>query len=853
MKKLSIIIFALFVSAIAVKAVPAYPWPIKYRQPDGSVITIQVHGDEFYHYTTSNGKVVALDKDGFYRPSRKPVFDKSAINKARLQNYSLRKSDRKSSLTQGKKRFIVLLVEFSDLHFTVPNAQSAFNSMMNEHGYSANNGTGSVYDYYYENSSGKFDPTFDVAGPIRLSKTQADYGGNDTTVTASGSIKDRNVKGAVVEACQIASTQGLVDFSKYDNDGDGAVDNVFCYFAGYSEAEGGPDDSVWPHASWVSVPLNGVTVGRYACSTEYRGSSGNTMAGIGTFCHEFGHVLGLPDFYDSNYEENGTASTVYHFSLMASGSYNNNARTPPYLGTLERWLLGWRDSIPEWTESGVKTVRPVYENVGYTTPTSSEGEYFLYEVRDGTGWDAYIRARSSDPAPQGLIIYHVDRSDNLMEAGKAISLWGRNSVNDYASHPCYYIVGPGNGYTSYRDLMYPGTRNATSFEGIDWANKKTGCKLSNIAYSDGTATLTLSLPDNYNMSGTVKNTKGNPLPGVKVTVIAEDASSVQALKHSRLSVGIRELAEQPGASYSAVTDAHGNYSLEIPLSAGNRFTATYTLQMYNPKTEGFTITGYNFTQDAILYDLTEGDPGTLNKHGNFASSYGFTSGSGSWSATMAVHFTAAELAPYAGYKFTKLNFTIAGGPATQVDAFVDFGTQRVFTKKVGNPQYGTMMTVDMTDSDLRVPEGMDIYFGYAVKEVKTQYFMAADGGADASGSSVLKSGYNTEGGLGWSTLGSNLIIDADLQSVISPFNGLGAKLISNPGKGSAYAVGTVFKLGFDNPTAGSEATSTEWYYDGAAVSGSSVTLSTAGQHIIKAVLHYEDGSTEEIEQTISVQ
>ena len=160
MKKFLIILSAVFISALSAKAAPAYPYPIRQLQPDGSTITIRLHGDEFYHYATDEkGNVVARSADGFYRRARKPFRNDIAINEARRirQAQMMRRSvpgraDSETSITKGSKKFVVILVEFADLKFTVPDAKDAFHAMLNEKGYSGNGATGSVYDYYYDNS-----------------------------------------------------------------------------------------------------------------------------------------------------------------------------------------------------------------------------------------------------------------------------------------------------------------------------------------------------------------------------------------------------------------------------------------------------------------------------------------------------------------------------------------------------------------------------------------------------------------------------------------------------------------------------------------------------------------------------
>lgn len=846
MKKYILLSVAFLFLYISLDAAPAYPYPIKYRQPDGSIIEITLHGDEFWHYTTSGGKVVELGDDGFYHPAVKPFYNPQ---KRRMNNLSrpivpARVAGRKS-ISIGKKRFPVFLVEFSDLKFTVENPVEAFSKMLNERGYSENGGTGSVYDYYYENSCGQFDPVYDVIGPVTLSKGFAEYGGNND----DGSDKD--ARGAFVEACSLALAQNLIDFSQYDNDGDGIIDNLFFYFAGHNEAEGGSKDAIWPHQSYLgNFSANGVRAGSYACTSEYRGSSGTTMAGIGTFCHEFGHALGLPDFYDTDYEKNGTADAVYAFSLMCNGNYNNNGRTPPYLGALERWILGWIEDLPELITSQDVNMRPVYENGGCTTPTSVEGEFFLYEVRDGSGWDRYIKASNKDNPPSGMLVYHVDMSDdNLISSYPASSLWSSNDLNCYSSHPCYYIVRPTISYSSYQDLMFPGTSGTTTFEGVDWAKQESGYKLTDIAYNDGTAAFKLSAFENRTLSGKVNDSKGRPLQGVQVSVTFDSDAAMAALKSSSKLLAPASIKRL--SSLQATTGEDGSYSIEIPVSASLDVTVVFSLEYFTTRTEPLKLSKAKATVlDITMFNVSEGEPALLKKYSVPGSALGFTSSADSWSATNAVLFKKEELAAYAGYKFTTINYMIAGNKADVVDVFIDFGTKRAFTRTI-KPEFNKLHSIDISDAGIIIPENTNVYVGYAVKDITTQYWMTIDGATGVEGGGMMRSGYQTAGGRDWNESGYNFVISADIMSVVSPFTSLGIKVISNPGQGEPYSAGTEFTFAFENPFAGGVAASTIWYFDGVQTSDPSVVL-TAGTHTIKAVVTYADGSEEEIEQVILV-
>ena len=503
-------------AATAAYAVKAYPYPITVTQPDGTTITIQIHGDEFLNWTTSGNRLVEQGPDGFYYYASFNSDGTKSISKSRVtanplasafsaapstvrppQSAFAAANERRQSIARignpnlatGKHQFLVMLIEFSDIRFTVENPQNQFHRLLNEVGYSDNGATGSSYDYYYGNSKGVFDPSFDVIGPITLEKTQSYYGDDGTG--------DDRAYEALADACKIADAQNLVDFSVYDQDKNGTVDNIFFFFAGSNEAEGGGVYTIWPH-QWQLfeylvgvIKLDGVSLNTsYACTSEYNGRG--QMAGIGTFTHEFGHVIGLPDFYDADYDKSGGKSPALgSLSLMDQGSYNNEGRTPPYLSSYEKYMLGWSE-MEEWTESGNKTLPPVQDSdKTYWTPTETEGEFFVYEFRDGNGYDAYLTGTGR---ASGIAIYHVDRSSVYANR------WENNTINNYPNHECYDLIEAcGFASANVNDNLFPGTSNKTVFNSSstpraeDWNGNATGYNLSNISnnYDHGSLTLTV--------------------------------------------------------------------------------------------------------------------------------------------------------------------------------------------------------------------------------------------------------------------------------------------------------------------------------------------------------------------------
>ena len=297
----------------------------------------------------------------------------------------------------GTKRGLVILAAFNDLEFRLANNREKYDNILNTVGYSNGKFIGSVTDYFRDQSGGLFNLVFDVVGPYTLENGYAYYGAND---------KDGNDKrpGQMVkEMCQQADAD--VNFADYDWDGDGFVDEVFVVYAGKGEANGGSDDTIWPHMWSLSeaightLHLDGVQVDVYACSSELDGK-GN-ICGIGTFCHEFTHCMGLPDFYDVYYDGH---FGMGDFDLMSGGSYNGDGFCPAGYTAYEKMVCGWQDPVVLSDEDvDVEHLQPLSEyGESYILYNDAHpDEYYLIENRQKTRWDAKLPGA-------GLMITHVD-------------------------------------------------------------------------------------------------------------------------------------------------------------------------------------------------------------------------------------------------------------------------------------------------------------------------------------------------------------------------------------------------------------------------------------------------------------
>lgn len=879
MKRICLILAGLLALATAAYAAPAYPHPIKVRQPDGSYITIQLHGDEFCNWATSGDYLVSQDSDGWWRRSAPVRAGKAAPNAASIRRAAAARAERDrimrtaaSPWAKGTGRFLVILVEFSDLEFTVPNPQQAFSDLLNKSGYSDNGGTGSAKDYFYENSSGAFNPTFDVVGPVKISGTMADYGGRTGESSGYGSSSDKNPRG-IVEACDTLYKNGTVTFSDYDNDHDGTVDCLFFYYAGYNEAEGGGGDTIWPHASSFggaySRTYDSVKLGAYSCTSEYKGSEGGVMCGIGTFCHEFSHRLGLPDFYDIDYEENGQSDGLWTFSLMSSGNYNNDGRTPPYMTAIERGLLGWMGAPTPLSSSGNYSLAGIQNNVAYTSPTDMDGEYFLYETRTGTGWDSMIINNPADPPSEGMLIYHIDQSDYRVDGVKAKDRWDSwNGINAYAEHPCMYIVYANQKYRSYADMLFPGPSGVTEFTDLTvpaskgWDGVSTGYDFSNISYADGKTSFTLTIDKRRIVLGTVRDSAGEPIAGASVTITDATSSGVQKLLKGKL---ISQQSIKRLGKHSITTGDDGKFSIVLDEGDASELILTVSKSGFRTYTMEFSHAKGKTLKDVVLKRVDEGSKAEIQKYQD-SDKYGALGlGVTKLDITIGTKFTAAELAPYVGMKLKQIHFLFYGTNATQVDAFVDFDSQRVYTKTVYDPGFYSdgvyyFTHADVSDGDVIIPADRDVYIGYALKEVydeqqgESYYPIPVDDTATEAGGGYYKGTFSTTGG-GWyelSTQGKyyNAIISCTVEDNVSAFYAFGILSIVNP-KPEGYAVGDTFNFALMDM--GVTPSSVSWYFDGAVQSAPSIELTSAGRHKVKAMVTLDDGSTQEIEQEIAVQ
>lgn len=453
MKKI-IAMLSLALAASTTFAVPAKQAKKTLTLADGTQVVATLMGDEYMNWwQADNGMryVESQENEGVYVAANMDIMTATAemrraqVGEKRAKRlYSVRKAAELSSFGgqqrvqigdehvtyEGKKKGIIILVQFPNQKFEEGHDNAYYNMVANEKGLTHKDGyVGSVSDYFLSQSNGKFELDFDIAGPYTLSHHSSYYGKND------GANTDVKVGYMIQEGCDAAVADGF-NFNDYDWDSDGYADQVFVLYAGLGEASGGDAKTVWPHEyqiryTCVGKVLNYTAEGKgkvdtYACANEmervineYTGQYTNEtkLAGIGTICHEFSHCLGFADMYDTS---NGGNYGMGFFDVMSSGSYNGGGFVPCNYTAYERIYAGWTEPIVlDEVPASVKAMKSTQD---YGRPfiiynDKHKDEFYTLENREQKGWDAALYGG-------GMMITHVDYDQ---------SVWGVNHVNASAS------------------------------------------------------------------------------------------------------------------------------------------------------------------------------------------------------------------------------------------------------------------------------------------------------------------------------------------------------------------------------------------------------------------------------------
>lgn len=547
MKKISFLIVSFWLSCVSLWAIPAHKGSVRVAQPDGSMLTLRLVGDEYLHFnTTDDGYSVVRNQQGAYVYARKGsngqlaptalvahdalerlpseasylqevgryltpdmTTERAAEKQAEQQRQAKARAKRREpQYDYNSFRGLLILVEFNDRSFTRTDIRDIMDEMVNKEGYSGYVGTngrrqiytGSVRDYFYDNSNGRFSPEFDVFGPYQIDYSQYDAQATD------------NAAQLTVAALEAADDD--IDYSVYDRDGDGYVDMVYFIFAGLGSHFTGNDSRLfWPHRSVIYNPAatgwddwaivkDDVVFYDYASSVELTGYSGYpnsiTIDGIGTICHEFSHVLGLPDFYDTDYERSGGESNhPGEWSIMSGGSYNNNGRTPVGYSLFERYAVGFAE--PETiTAEGSYTLPELNScNTGFRLNTKVGREFFFFENRQQKGkWDRTLPGH-------GMLVHRIDSTNSRA--------WRENTINNNPRHNYYELVRANGSTYDLPGNTFPGTHRVRTLNNVTtpanlltWTGQPSQLGLTNIREQDGVITFEvedvyvlreISLPD----------------------------------------------------------------------------------------------------------------------------------------------------------------------------------------------------------------------------------------------------------------------------------------------------------------------------------------------------------------------
>lgn len=503
MKRILLSISAVL-AAIAIQAMPVKPGICRnITLADGTVVKAELVGDEHltywrtadgacYRQTPSAGVFSKVELSALQSEYDAVVAQKAAREKAILESARTSMPVKKveGSKFQGKKKCLVILANFADTKFKPEHTLDLYKQIINGENYSDETlgFKGSVRDYFKAQSGGQFEIDFDVVGPVDLPKGYAGYGKND----ASGRDQAALVYPMVEDAVNLAKDQ-VTDWKQYDWDGDGLVEEVFVLYAGHGQAKYPQDpDLVWPHKSAIDpmTVADGVKVSVYACSSELGATE--AIDGIGAFCHEFSHCMGLKDHYDINGRGYGTG----FWDIMCFGCYNGNSFLPAEYNSYEKMFCGWKEPIvlnaePQKIE-GMKALAAggdtyIFYNDG------NENEYYMLENRQKAGWDAALPG-------EGLIVLHVDYSkgawednqvnynaarqrmtvipaDNTLgstdedKAGDAWPYQGNNSLTNYSRPACtvYNANTDGTGYMNKYLLNI--TQNADGTISFEYTTK----------------------------------------------------------------------------------------------------------------------------------------------------------------------------------------------------------------------------------------------------------------------------------------------------------------------------------------------------------------------------------------------
>jgi len=481
MKKNLVLLLICTFAAIQLWAVPADPSPIKFKQPDGTEITVRLRGDEkinwhetldgytlmfdderylvyatadaegnlvpstirYYENQTQSGNSEAAQ---FLAATKKGLFYSESQVNTLLQLWSVvsdAQEDADRAPILGTKKALCVLMSFRDRPMVKTNAE--FNNLINQVGYTTGGAHGSVRDFFLENSYGQMTLQVTVVGPYTTQNNMSSY------------VSNNGNRAFATEAANAANAD--VNFNDFAVNG--VLETFHCIFAGYGDEAIGNGQQIWSHKWQLASPiyLDGVRISVYSCSPELRGNSGSSLTCIGVICHELTHVFGSPDYYDTNNATGGQFEGTGEWDLMAGGSWNGSPRgnRPAHINMFQKILFGWVTPEELTASKHVTGMKNSAQNpIAYTIKANTNGEMYVLENRQRVGFDSSIPGH-------GLLIYHVHQN--------ALNGNGSNATHPQHLYPVcasatskYPNSTPSSyGYINTSGCPFPGTANKTSF------------------------------------------------------------------------------------------------------------------------------------------------------------------------------------------------------------------------------------------------------------------------------------------------------------------------------------------------------------------------------------------------------
>ena len=485
MKKILLsITFALMgiVSGFAAKAHTALT---TITQSDGSQLTIRLHGDEHYSwYSTTDdvllvqvGKnyyVAQVEEDGTLKATpqlahnagKRGTVEEQVINNQNKEKFLNSLNAEPQALAKpfgevypayfphtGSPKALVILVEFQDVKFKTSDPVATFTHYLKgaegEAAPEANNAYvtkgmvnyGSVSQYFNDMSQGQFKPQFDIVGPVTVSKNSAYYGGN------IGKATDVNFAQMIAEACKGVSDK--VNFADYDQNNDGYVDLVYVIYAGYSESiNGNSSDCLWPKSGTSAfyepgtnnlLKLNGKRICRYGINNELNATPSDwidgkpLLNGIGLFCHEFSHTMGLPDLYPTVKASRVDNQNPEYWDLMDGGEYTYSGYFPTPYSPWEMDVMGWTAPIELGDEAKQVSLNSyASDRTAYKINGENEEYLLIQNIQTDGWWRGITKAYNT-----GMLVWRIDYPYTTVSLD--------NRLNNEIGKPNVMIV-PADGY-----------------------------------------------------------------------------------------------------------------------------------------------------------------------------------------------------------------------------------------------------------------------------------------------------------------------------------------------------------------------------------------------------------------------